>query len=82
MTPIRLTIVTLSVSGPCADWLAPWMWTVDGPGPGTPVTGFATTEAEAWGDARHHATTITARLETPAGGHDLHAAVNPPPRTP
>lgn len=80
MTPFRLTIVTIGVSGPCAEWLSPWMWNVDGPGPGTPVTGFAATEAEAWADARHHADQLTARLETPHGGHELRAAINPPPR--
>ena len=70
---MRHTLVTLSVAGPCPDWTAPYMWTVDGPG--GLRQGFAPTEAEAWAAGRVAAVTVLGRLEAPLGGRTLAAAI-------
>lgn len=73
MTPLRHTLVTMSVAGANPAWVEPWLWTVVGGGP--TVQGFAPTEGEAWAAARAEARRVTSRLETPAGGHELRHAI-------
>ncbi len=73
MAATRITLVTISVAGPCPDWLGPYMWSVDGPG--GLRQGFAPTEANAWVTARTAAVTVLGRLEAPLGGHTLAAAI-------
>lgn len=70
---MRHTLVTISVAGPCPDWLHPFMWTVDGPGGLN--QGFAPTEGEAWAAARAAAVKVLGRLEVPGGGEQLRAAL-------
>lgn len=70
---MRHTLVTLSVAGPCPDWLKAYMWNVDGPGGLN--QGFTDTEAQAWAAARTAAVTVLGRLEAPLGGHTLAAAI-------
>ena len=77
MTAPRLTLVTLSVAGPCPEWTAPWMWNVDGPGGLT--HGFAATEGVAWAAARDAAVGVLGRLEVPGGGAQLRAALGGEP---
>lgn len=66
---MRHTLVTLSVAGPCPDWLAPYMWAVDGPGGLN--QGFTGTEGEAWTAARNAAVGVLGRLEVPGDGTQL-----------
>ena len=73
---IRHTLVTISVAGPCDEWLSPWMWNVDGPGGLN--HGFTATEAEAWVTARRRAIGVLGRLEAPLGGHTLADAIAGP----
>ena len=74
MTPFRVTLVTIGVSGPHQD--ARWLWQVDGPGGAN--TGHEATEAEAWATARIAAVTVLGRLEAPLGGHTLTDAIAGP----
>ena len=71
---MRHTLVTISVAGPCPDWVAPWLWTVDGPLTGM-VQGFEADEGAAWAAARDAAAVVLARLETPGGGAELRTAI-------
>lgn len=73
---MRHTLVTMSVAGPCDDWLRPYLWTVDGPGGLN--QGFTDTEAEAWATARRRALGVLGRLEAPLGGYTLTDAIAGP----
>lgn len=68
----RHTVVTMSVSGPCDEWVSPWMWTVDGPGFEL-ICGTADSDDGAWSQARDVALMVTLRLET--HGNALHDAI-------
>ena len=75
MTPFRVTLVTIGVSGPHQD--DRWLWQVDGPGGAN--TGHEATEAEAWAVARRRAVGVLGRLEVPrGGGGQLAAAIEGP----
>ena len=74
MTPFRVTLVTIGVSGPHQD--DRWLWQVDGPGGAN--TGHEATEAEAWAVARRRAVGVLGRLEAPLGGHTLADAIAGP----
>lgn len=74
MTPFRVTLVTIGVSGPHHD--DRWLWQVDGPGGAN--TGHEPTEAEAWVTARRRAVGVLGRLEAPLGGHTLADAIAGP----
>ena len=74
MTPFRVTLVTIGVSGPHHD--DRWRWQVDGPG--GMLHAHAATEAEAWATARRRAVTVLGRLEAPLGGHTLADAIAGP----
>ena len=75
MTPFRVTLVTIAVSGPYDNGKA-WVWEVDGPG--GMLDGHESTEAEAWATARRRAVTVLGRLEAPLGGHTLTDAIAGP----
>ena len=75
MTPFRVTLVTIGVSGPHHD--DRWLWQVDGPGGAN--TGHEAPEAEAWAVARRRAVGVLGRLEVPrGGGAELAAAIEGP----
>ena len=75
MTPFRVTLVTIGVSGPHHD--DRWLWQVDGPGGAN--TGHEGTEAEAWAVARRRAVGVLGRVEVPrGGGGQLAAAIEGP----
>lgn len=75
MTPFRVTLVTIAVSGPYDNGKA-WVWEVDGPG--GMLDGHEPTEAEAWATARRRAIGVLGRLEAPLGGHTLADAIAGP----
>ena len=75
MTPFRVTLVTIAVSGPYDNGKA-WVWEVDGPG--GMLDGHESTEAEAWVTARRRAVGVLGRLEAPLGGHTLADAIAGP----
>ena len=75
MTPFRVTLVTIAVSGPYDNGKA-WVWEVDGPG--GMLDGHESTEAEAWATARRRAVGVLGRLEAPLGGHTLADAIAGP----
>lgn len=74
MTPPRLTLVTIGVE---AVHAAMWAWTVDGP-VGT-NHGTASTEGQAWADARQAAVAVMGRLEVPGSGTQLRHALTGEP---